>query len=63
MIKVGEIYKPSEVSFENEDTRIMVNDIRCGRVEYTNLVTNEYGEISIDDFGWYYDKIESEAKK
>ena len=56
MIKVGEIYKPSEVSFEDKDTRIVVDAIRCGRVEYTNLITNEYGEISVDDFGWYYDK-------
>ena len=56
-MKIGEIYKPSEVSFEDKDTRIEVNAVRCGRVEYTNLITKEYGEIPIDDFGWYYDKI------
>jgi hypothetical protein len=56
MVKIGGIYKPSEVSFEDKSTRIVVDAIRCGRVEYTNLVTNEYGDIPIDDFGWYYDK-------
>ena len=58
MVKIGGIYKPSEVSFEDKDTRIVVDAVRCGRVEYTNLITKEYGEISIDDFGWYYDKEE-----
>ena len=58
MAKIGEIYSPSEVSFEDKDTRIIVDAIRCGRVEYTNLITKEYGEITIDDFGWYYDKFD-----
>ena len=58
-MKIGEIYKPSEVSFEDKDTRIVVDAIRCGRVEYTNLITKEYGEMLIDDFGWYYDKAKS----
>lgn len=57
---IGEIYKPSEVSFEDKDVRIIVDNISCGRVQYTNLITNEHGEIPIDDFGWYYAKIESE---
>lgn len=48
------------VSCEDKDTRIVVDAVRCGRVEYTNLTTQEYGEIPIDDFDWYYDKIESE---
>ena len=61
MAKTGEIYKPSEVSFEDKDTRIVIDAIRCGRVEYTNLITKEYGEIPIDDFDWYYEhKTESE---
>lgn len=62
-MKIGEIYRPSEVSCEDKDTRIVVDAIRCGRVEYTNLITNECGEISIDDFDWYYDKIESGEKR
>jgi len=60
MAKIGEIYSPSDVSFEDKDTRLVVDAIRCGRVEYTNLITKEYGEISVDDFDWYYDKVESE---
>ena len=63
MAKTGEIYRPSEVSFEDKDMRLMVDAVRCGRVEYTNLTTNEYGEMPINDFGWYYDKIESEYTK
>ena len=63
MIEIGEIYSPSDVSFEDRNTRLIVDAIRCGRVEYTNLITKEYGEISIDDFGWYYDKAESEDFK
>lgn len=59
-MKIGEIYRPSDVSFEDKDTRLVVDAIRCGRVEYTNLITKEHGEISIDDFGRYYDKVESE---
>lgn len=62
MAKTGEIYRPSAVSFEDKDTRIVVDAIRCGRVEYTNLITKGYGEIPIDDFGWYYDKVESEEE-
>ena len=62
-MKIGETYKPSEVSYEDKDTRIRVDAIRCGRVEYTNLTTEEHGEIPIDEFGWYYDKIESENKE
>ena len=60
MLAIGGIYKPSEVSFEDKDTRIVVNAVRCGRVEYTNINSKEYGEIPIDDFDWYYDEIESE---
>ena len=59
-MKIGEIYRPSEENFEGKDTRIVINAVRCGRVEYTNLITNEYGEMPIDDFCWYYDKIENE---
>ncbi len=62
MIKTGEIYKPSVVSCEDKDTRIVVDAIRCGRVEYTNLVTKEYGEIPIDDFSWYYDRAKSKGE-
>lgn len=58
IIAIGEIYKPSEVSFEDKDTRIVVDAVRCGRVEYTNLITNESGEIPINDFDWYYDRID-----
>lgn len=61
-MKIGEIYKPSEVSFEDKDTRLIVDAVRCGRVEYTNLTTKEYGEISIDDFRWYYDKVEKKER-
>ena len=61
-MKIGEIYKPSEASFEDKDTRLVVDAIRCGRVEYTNLITKEYGEIAIDDFCFYYDRVESEDK-
>ena len=61
-MKIGEIYKPSEVSFEDKDTRIVVDAIRCGRVAYTNLITKEYREIAIEDFYFYYDKAESEVK-
>ena len=61
-MKIGEIYKPSEVSFEDKDTRLIVDAVRCGRVEYTNLTTQEYGEISIDDFSWYYDKVEKKER-
>ena len=58
-MEIGKIYKPSEVSFEDKDTRIIVDAIRCGRVEYTNLTNKEYGVISIDDFDRYYDKVKS----
>ena len=61
-MKIGEIYKPSEVSFEDKDTRLIVDAVRCGRVEYTNLTTKEYGEILIDDFNWYYDKVEKKER-
>ena len=57
-MRIGEIYKPSEVSFEDKNTRLVIDAIRCGRVEYTNLITKEYGEMPIDDFSWYYDKAE-----
>jgi len=62
-MKVGETYKPSEVSFEDKDTHLVIDAICCGRVEYTNLSTKEYGEMPIDDFGWYYDNVESCGKK
>ncbi len=58
-MKIGEIYKPSEISCEDKDTRLVVDAIRCGRVEYTNLMTKEYGEIPVDEFVCYYDKVES----
>lgn len=57
-MKIGEIYKPSEVSFEDKNTRLVIDAIRCGRIEYTDLITKEYGEMPIDDFCWYYDKAE-----
>ena len=57
MIEIGKTYKPSELSFEDKDTRIVVDAIRCDRVEYTNIKTKEYGDIPIDDFGWYYTRI------
>lgn len=33
MIKIGEIYKPSEVNFEDRDTRLVVDAICCGRMD------------------------------
>ena len=52
----------SRVRLHDKDTRIVVDAIRCGRVEYTNLTTKNYGELPIDDFYMYYDKIESEDR-
>ena len=61
MIKIGEIYKPSQFSFEDKDTRIEVYQVGMDRVLYTNLTTNTDGEISIKEFYLYYDKAEREV--
>lgn len=62
MIKAGEIYKPSQFSFEDKDVRIEVYQVSMDRVLYTNLTTNTNGEISIKEFHLYYDKAESEEE-
>lgn len=57
MLEIGHIYKPSEMSFEDSDTRIQVYQVSCGRVLYTNLSTGENGECSLQDFDYYYDDV------
>lgn len=53
-IEIGKVYKPSEVSFEDKDTRIKPYQVGMGRVFYINTKTKEYGEISKEDFDCYY---------
>lgn len=55
MLKVGNYYKPSILSFEDKDTVLQVNAIRCGRVEYTNVKTKHYGSMLIEEFKTYYE--------
>lgn len=56
MLKVGNYYKPSILSFEDKDTVLQVIEIRCGRVEYTNAKTKHYGSMSIEEFNTYYEE-------
>ena len=60
MLKVGKYYKPSIFSFEDKDTVLQVDAIRCGRVEYTNVKTKHYDSIPIEEFSTYYEEAESE---
>ncbi len=53
-IEIGKVYKPSEVSFDDKCIRIKPYKVGMGRVLYINTKTKEYGEISEEDFDWYY---------
>lgn len=57
MSKIGHIYKPSEMSFEDKDRRIQVYQTGHNRVLYTDLKTKENGECSSEDFDWYWDDV------
>lgn len=61
MIEIGKYYKPSILSFEDKDTVIQVDAIRCGRVEYTNVKTKYYDSMLIEEFTTYYEEAEGEG--
>lgn len=58
MLKVGKYYKPSILSFEDKDTVLKVNAIRCGRVDFINIATKNYGSMPIEEFSAYYEEVE-----
>ena len=60
MIKVGKYYKPSIMSFEEHDTILQVEAIRCGRVDYTNVKTKHYDSIPIKEFNMYYEEVKGD---
>ena len=62
-LKVGKYYRPSILSFEDKDTVLKIDSIRCGRVEYTNIATQSYGSMPIDEFMAYYEETRVKGKK
>lgn len=57
---VGKYYKPSILSFEDSNTILQVDAIRCGRVEFTNITTKNYGSMPIEEFSAYYEEADKE---
>jgi len=58
MLKIGKHYKPSIMSFEDKDTVLQVEAIRCGRIDYTNVNTKLYGSMPIEEFNTYYEEAD-----
>ena len=58
MLKVGKNYKPSIISFEDKDTVLKIDAIRCGRVDFINTKTKNYGSMPIEEFSVYYEETE-----
>ena len=62
MLKTGKYYKPSIISFENKDIVLRIDSICCGRVDFTNITTKNYGSMPIDEFSTYYEEIKREME-
>lgn len=60
MLKVGKYYKPSILNFEEPNTILQVEAIRCGRVTYTNVKTKYYDSMPIEEFNTYYEEVKGD---
>lgn len=60
MIEIGKYYKPSILSFEDKDTILQVDAIRCGRVSYTNVKTKYPDSMPIEEFNTYYEEVKGD---